>query len=468
MTVMDRKTNQMQEIYALPCQVCPPLLAIFIDGSSTDKQYYKYISTSLNNLLQSKEKNGGFKGTRVGIFIMTNGGGLSVFDLSKIGGHLKQCWTPETPLELNKRHFHSSNVQKNTDYEVVPLSSFMSPQDIFVSLDTDVSRACVENVLREIADSSIMIEQACQRENSNTNPTSVRGVSLGSSIQYFLEFMETVGYHPGEMQLQELTEDPSPKFADAKFCYAGGKIMCFLADAPHEIGPLELDRRGNIGLGGFGGSCAVPGKRFQQNLDEINTSQNQVANENDIEAGVRGEISSNANTFNNDQLPPTLYKDVEEFYSFLGTSCGYNAFSVELFALSNHENTKGKEKYFGIPLLRLLSDRSGGCGPLIVMYNTDLESDLLTKELISRSPWSRPLAFGGILRIRLPSSLKIYDSTSQRKILKNSVSNYSKFYEGKIHGSITEHGSDDEIYVLGTCDESKTVSFDLEIYFRTN
>jgi hypothetical protein len=339
----------------------------------------------------------------------------------------------------------------------------MSPQDIFVSLDTDVSRACVENVLREIADSSIMIEQACQRENSNTNPTSVRGVSLGSSIQYFLEFMETVGYHPGEMQLQELTEDPSPKFADAKFCYAGGKIMCFLADAPHEIGPLELDRRGNIGLGGFGGSCAVPGKRFQQNLDEINTSQNQVANENDIEAGVRGEISSNANTFNNDQLPPTLYKDVEEFYSFLGTSCGYNAFSVELFALSNHENTKGKEKYFGIPLLRLLSDRSGGCGPLIVMYNTDLESDLLTKELISRSPWSRPLAFGGILRIRLPSSLKIYDSTSQRKILKNSVSNYSKFYEGKIHGSITEHGSDDEIYVLGTCDESKTVSFDLEI-----
>lgn len=467
MTVMDRNTKQMQEIYALPCDLCPPLLAIFIDGSSTDKQYYKYISSCLNKLIQNESKHGRFKGTRIGIFIMTNGGGLSVFDLSKIGGHLKQCWTPEIPLELNKRHPHASKVQTNTEYEVVPLSAFMNPQDVFVPLDSDVSKACVENVLREIADSRIVIEQACQRENSNINLTSVRGVSLGSSIQYFLEFMETVGYHPGEMQLQELTEKQASKIADEKFCYAGGKIMCFLADTPIEIGPIELNRGGKIGLGGFGGSCAVQGKRFHQKVHDLNPSQNQGVNEKDIEAGVVREMSngtstsSNSSSWKDDQLPSTLYKDVDEFYSFLGTSCGYDAFSVELFGLTKEENTEDKEQYFGMPLLRLLSDRSGGCGPLIVMYNTDLNDSLLMKELIARSPWSSPLAFGGILRMRLPSSLQIYDSSSQKRRMK--ISNLSEFYEGKMHGSIATHNSDNEVYVLGTCDKSNTIAFELDI-----
>jgi hypothetical protein len=83
------------------------------------------------------------------------------------------------------------------------------------------------------------------------------------------------------------------------------------------------------------------------------------------------------------------------------------------------------------------------------------------KELIARSPWSRPLAFGGILRIRLPSSLQIYDSSSQKRMMK--ISNVSKFYEGKMHGSIATHNSDNEIYVLGTCDKMNTISFELDI-----
>jgi len=472
LTVMDNNTKQAQEIYALPCDLCPPLLAVFIDGSSRDKQYYKYISSCLNKLIQKDDKHAGFKGTRIGIFIMTNGGGLSVFDLSKIGGHVNQCWTSETPLELNTQHPDASNVQSVTDYEVVPLSSFMNPQDIFVPLDSDDSKASVENVLREIADSSIVIDQACQRENANT--TTGRGVSLGSSIQYFLEFMDTVGYHPGEMQLQDLMEDEVPKVASEMFCYAGGKIMCFLADAPLEIGSTELNRSGCIGLGGFGGSCTVPGKRFHQKLHDMNVSQNQGADEEDIEVGVTRKMfngnrtASNDNPCKDDQVPSTLYKDVDEFYHFLGTSCGYNAFSVELFALAKEENTQDKEKYFGIPYLRLLCDRSGGCGPLVVTYNTDLGGDLLTRELIARSPWSRSLALGGVLRIRLPSSLKIHDSSSTRMTMKNnSVSNLSKFYEGKIHGSIAVHNSDGEIYVLGTCDELNTLSFDLEIVSKS-
>ena len=89
--------------------------------------------------------------------------------------------------------------------------------------------------------------------------------------------------------------------------------------------------------------CCSTRKRFQQKLGEINASQNQVANESKVEAGMRGDISSKHNTVKDDQLRPTLYKDLEEYYSFLGTRCGYDAFSVELFALTNHENTAGRK-----------------------------------------------------------------------------------------------------------------------------
>lgn len=476
-TIKDFKSKQLEDIYVLPSNLCPPLLAIFIDGTSTDTNYYKHISSCLSSLIVTNDDHTpDFKGTRIGIFIMTKCGGLSIFDLSKLGGHLKQCWTPKTPLKPNLNYPNQGSTKlsqnNNVSYNVAPLSHFMTPQDVFAPLDSDFSRDCVENALRELADSSIIIDQACQRRSDDTN-FDTDGICLGSTLQYFIEFMDEVGYHPGELQLQNLMDLEESKDASNKFCYAGGKIMCFLANRPYEIGSsVALDRCGRIGTGGFGGSCYEIGKRFCQKPDENNMTlqENHGIINGDIEAGsIKQNSPTTKTTFalqEDDKLPITRYNEVDDFYSILGTSLASNAFGLELFAISKQETSQQGEKYFGLPLLRILSDRSGGCGPIIVSYDAETISETLQGEVVARSPWARPLAYGGILRIRLPSSLKIVNGFGTNSFLKSNLK-MSKHYERKIRGSISTHSDETDFFMMGNCDDMHTLSYDLEICSKT-
>jgi len=72
----NQATDTYTPIYSLPVSACPPLLALLIDGTSTDALYYNTLSSTLTQwlLLHHSEK----KGTRIGMFILTRNGGLSV------------------------------------------------------------------------------------------------------------------------------------------------------------------------------------------------------------------------------------------------------------------------------------------------------------------------------------------------------------------------------------------------------
>jgi hypothetical protein len=194
--------------------------------------------------------------------------------------------------------------------------------------------------------------------------------------------------------------------------FAGGKIFCFLSQAPHEVGNSNLSvSNGRAGLGGFGGSCAEVGKRFNINAQEQNMVDDggQECSK-DIEMGAAVEPKSKSisevsrkrtrnRTHDGLGLPETRYLQVDEYYQDIGIASAMSAFAIEIFAFlrSDRDLSEADETYIGIPVLRLLGDRSGGCGPLLSVLpnlseNHDFEQnhdDLMLREVIARSPWKR-------------------------------------------------------------------------------
>ncbi len=404
------------EIYSLPAAMCPPLLTILIDGTSTNPMYYNTISSSIQSLLNlNDDSNKCFKGCKLAMFIMTKNGGLSVFDLNSQFGHIKHLVVNRPMLRVKKGF--SSYKNNDDDIDVIPLSEVMDINNVYVSLESDYTRSCIESALRVLAD-SIILNQACQR-NHNDNEID-GGVYFGSTIQYILDYLKDDAYHPGmdhmsKEMLHGNHDDGNGgdmchnNDAINKFLYAGGKIMCFLAGPPHEIGTFP-NSSGRIGTGGFGGGCAEIGKRFENNSDDkYGKTYDNKGDENDIEAGNVASFHGDGRNFseskcNVDDVPHTPYSNVDTYYQNLGIECAHAAISVEIFGLIDQNDNNRDRSYLGLPYLRLLSDRSGGNGPLILpleygehkLNNHDTtassENEKLLKEFLGRAAIMRYMA----------------------------------------------------------------------------
>lgn len=383
--------HRMEEIYALPASACPPLLAVMIDGTSSDAQYYEYIASSLQTLLD--DESGKSKGARMAIFVMTSNGGLSVFDFSTPGAHLKHLFVDDCPLEGNPK-YKGSQKRILDDFESLPLSQFFSPEDIFSPID-GMGKLNLENALRQLADSGISIQQCCQRQCDNDD---IDAPSLGSTIQTFLEFMEETAFHPGEQQNLNIYDNSNDDMnPEEKFLYCGGKIMCFLTKAPVEIGNISLPgRNGKVGRGGFGGACAEVGKRYKTH--PVTYSKDVHTDLDDIEAGGANraslDIEKTTSEINIDEtLPEVRYERVDEYYQDIGINGTISAFSVEIFGFVKEDvfhDSDYQETYFGFPLLKNMSERSGGCGPLMVnLASSDEGKTTFVNELKARCPWTR-------------------------------------------------------------------------------
>lgn len=407
MSIYNPETHKQEDIYTLPAQFCPPLLAVFIDGTSNDPGYYERIAELLKHMLD--DSSGDYKGTRMGIFIMTSNGGLSIYDFTNPGGHLKHLLIDQCPLKFNPNFVDSNEISMSSsddDYNVANLEDIMTAEQIFAPLD-GIGKLKVDNAIREIADWTITIHQACQRgsfEHGNTDG----GVYLGRTLQYFLEFMGRVAYQPSDMQRISATEESFlPDDIHEKFVYAGGKMFIFLSQAPQEIGNFKVSGlNGRVGMGGFGGSCAEAGKRFSTYCYEEPIAEEENVTVEDIESGQNSTnknkqtgVLQNIKDRQRKNLPETKYLQVDEYYQDIGTASAMGAFGIEIFALLRVDecSLESCEPYFGIPLLRLLSDRSGGCGPLLSTYpqwptgndEDNQQNDVILNEVIARSPWKR-------------------------------------------------------------------------------
>ena len=126
--------------------------------------------------------------------------------------------------------------------------------------------------------------------------------------------------------------------------------------------------------------------------------------ENNSNNNVEDEIQSGRNDdeFNMNNIPQTAYLDVDDYYQNLGIQCAQFALSIEVFGLVDEKEEENTSTYFGFPYLRLLSDRSGGNGPIILSLSHDEHDeksnsrkhepenkDIFLKEVLSRSTLTR-------------------------------------------------------------------------------
>jgi hypothetical protein len=128
--------------------------------------------------------------------------------------------------------------------------------------------------------------------------------------------------------------------------------------------------------------------------------------EEDPESGLMGTSSSPDGTttehsqqqqqqqqqqYSMEHLPPAASVvgggTVEAYYNELGIRCAEAAMGVEVFVVLDEQ----PQQYVGVPVLRLLSDRSGGGGPLLLDPSIELHSywESMQREILARCPWTR-------------------------------------------------------------------------------
>lgn len=173
--------------------------------------------------------------------------------------------------------------------------------------------------------------------------------------------------------------------------------MCFLTKAPAEIGNISLSgRNGKVGRGGFGGACAEVGKRYKTH--PVTYSKDVHTDLDDIEAGGANrtslDVEQTTSEINIDEtLPEVRYERVDEYYQDIGINGTISAFSVEIFGFVQEDefhDSDDQETYFGFPLLKKMSERSGGCGPLMInLASSDESKTTFVNELKARCPWTR-------------------------------------------------------------------------------
>ena len=400
---------------------CPLLLSFVILDHALNKSFPGYIPSVCQSIRQVLKTAPTY--VKIGLFFASHQN-ISVFDLSSSIPHIK--------------HMHIPHPQNEDDYDE---EAFPDLFDIFDWDQTYV--ACtpenncnIESVLRALED-SLVLNGACRSymnylhqkqknddnkgvdittsiENPEENPEQEDPIvpHLALTLQVLLNYLEH-GHHPGDVTSSSsspaVSSSSSYGYAtenmydgDNSMCYAGGKIMVFLPQAPMEIGEVVVENGGHVGTGGFGGACSRVGQRFSSATDEHNES-NTYHNKAQL---IEEEEEEIMNEFINYFLREK--SDVADWYCEIGAKAASLAMGIEIFGIQSIENSFNS-KSFGFPLLRLLSDRSGGCGPLLICLqesDMDVSKDFLEdshsylngdggtmaallKEVQARCPWER-------------------------------------------------------------------------------
>ena len=308
---------------------------------------------------------------------------------------------------------------------------------------------------------------------------------------------------------------------EGPFLYAGGKIMVFLSRAPDELGSAVVaagagagpgggDGWGKDGTGGFGGTCAEVGRRFgpfpgpdgaggggylhgghddgrwkQQQQQQQQRQDGGSDRDYDPETGQdrRGTLHDGSRA----AVPPLPRGSNPELaLNTVGIRCAEAALGVEVFVLRPAEPDP-REVRVGLALLRLLSDRSGGCGPLLVRYgkcatqepaadpgdgwNSSVGGTVgaLLREILQRCPWGRQVAFGSMLRIRMSPALRIDESCGENPGTTKPAADAPLAALYKTNGFFGPLSPSEEkdLMIMGCCDDSATFVFDVDIVSKT-
>jgi len=415
---------------------------------------------------------------------------------------------------------HVKHLRMTKDYSTVQPSFVKSISISQAFPKVGEARVCMEAAIRALGDYHsfvpMMNQGALHRRSTKSKEdmpatSHISAQQLGCALSEIYAFIEDSGAsHPGTSFMQTYDHSNEMNRGAEKsmvygndFLYAGGKIMAFLTSKPSatRLGSSNTSLSseltevangcndlGEVGRGGFGGSCAAVGNDLAGSMKFSNTVNNAHASHAKIERNedncdIEGGNQSNIlNSIEGDSrgkidewaLAGGVEGDNDEIVSLskylngLGVKGATLAIAVEIFCLTSK---RGDQTYsFNLPILRHVSERSGGCGPIIVDTtgfndNVSLSAEsldandggtvpALIKEVRARCPWYRPCAFGGILRIRCSKSFGIYFVPDEP----TSVDSNNGMF-----GACSADSRGEDLWYFGACDCDSTVTCDLEI-----
>jgi len=404
--IVDLPLFNEQDYFAESAMACPPVWWIVLDGTMPQSSpYWQTVTDSLQDILLGNDNDAPPEYAHIGLLLASQDT-LSTWDLS-------------SPVPRVSHYPLEATTTKSTDEQTkIPVDLNLTPVD-------PLYESSVEATLRAVSDNPSL------KPNNNINSAD-SGMALGATIETILEFMEQAK-HPGD------TLDDDDETSYSTLLYAGGKITCLLGRPPLEIEPLDLvEPQSSFGLGGMGGGIhdALQGDKFAHMPDLEDSSDLTPTN-----------LASYCKP-----LQPS-----EDIFDIIGTRCAHAALGVDIVVVEPIEESSSRHfirPFYGLPLLRVLSDTSGAPGPLLIDNGVDL-----THQVRARTPWQPGMAFATEMRVRTSPGWGV--ETSPIEPIPKATHQMAIFLSSSgVAGPAI--ATNDNFFLLGTCDKHTSVTLDLQ------
>jgi len=426
LTMSDRGSNSNSNVTLdfsisnpISAMTCPPIYWIIFDGTCTSRLYWTVAAKALATTIESAPSH-----VHVGL-LLAQKDTLSVLDLTSPACHIQ-------------------NYNKGIETNTIPL----------IPVPVGLYKSHMLSALRAIGDMGTILAN----NNGGSNADSV--MSLSVPISCILNALEG--------KLMGTNESATTKSAK----YAGGRILCLLTDKGVMMDHPKVNDRG-FGRGGVAGACAEVGLRYStgdyESVDSITGTTSSTWDAEDPEIGAPPTSRLNKNSAQDssslddasDLTPENLHivfpnclPGTEITWDALGQRCAHAALGVDLLVLAESNYAQ-----IGLAILQPLAQRSGAPGPLL--FNINEPTGLLESEILSRTPWHRTIAFGGLLRVRLSPGFEVDDTPPERARGKFPQLSPVYFHNG-LYGAASPTNSKG-LWQIGSCDDMSTMCFDIKV-----
>jgi len=476
--------------WQFPAVECPPVWWIVVDGTvgntmsvEATRNYWTTVGETLSKALEDIPPH-----VHVGLLTAT-GSRLASWDLTSAVPHCQQFLYSYDPSSVED----SSSGKDTKDSELAP-ELVSEPWDLCLVPANSHYKANLEAAIRGMVDgamSGLFLERENddgeEKKDGDDEEPSPKLMPLGLTLEILLEFMEQAT-HPGHDE-EEDEDDDIPGMA--KLRYAGGKILCLLGNPTLETGrPPSNDSMSYMGQPGFGfggvaGAVGTDGieeaERPRSKSKKKKSKGKKEPEDEDDESDPTDLTPSNLKNYAMALSPDNLFSSV-------GNRCARAAMGVDLIVLVPEEDddSYGGQTipWYGLPLLRPLSDASGAPGPL--MFGTgnigsidDDDSEYaekferLNENIIARTPWQAGMVFGAQLKFRFSPGIRLETSPigkpqgaidpSQFLTVNGLTGPASLLTEDEERGkSKVVEEEDEQMFVMGSCDPHTSFALDLE------
>ena len=440
--------NPDNPLYSVPAMMCPPVWWIVLDGSCTVSSYWTTVGTVLEETLKDIPSH-----VHLGI-ICSSSTTLTTWDLTTPIPH---AWhAPHATIGDN------SNLMENL---------------CLVPADT-IHRSSILAAIRAITDHNMTAAMMVTGTNhhftknqpspfgeyhsqsSNISMTPRSGMALGATLELLIEYMESEASHPGMPTPAPLQQSESSREDVPPLRYAGGKILVLLGNPPMEVQSRDMVMpQPHFYAGGVAGSCSSPLSKWDD--DPLQNLADDIAS-----------------SLDPTDMTPVSLKDFTaplepaDYFAVIGTKCAKAALGVDLLIVSSDSEYENMIRpWYGVPLLRALSDRSGAPGPILCSTLTDTENEnginnTLQQQIQARRPWQSGMIFGAEVRLRISPGFEV-DAAPIEPIGEAKLQLGPLLASGGLYGPATAEVEDSledhNLWCMGSCDPFTSLSVDLQM-----